>query len=117
MTYTICGYNGVVYTIDPDAVPRQYPDMYLRIECRVCGKAIYVSYKKGNSRYCSDACKKLARKEQLKRRVYKPRDPREITCAKCGKTFMGKYGKKYCMHCLETGDSKMRTLLWNRKGD
>ena len=75
--------------------------------CKFCGeKFVITNPTQGNRRYCSEKClyeSSRARWRRKGRNKYTPVQPHPITCKKCGKPFMGKWGAKYCVSCLETG--------------
>jgi hypothetical protein len=86
--------------------------------CKFCGeKFVITNPTEGNRRYCSAECVKEAKRKrwhEWQRKSYVPIKPHEITCKKCGKTFLGKWGAKYCLDCLTDGSEYMTKLYMNR---
>lgn len=88
--------------------------------CKTCGAPFTVDGKTGGKLYCSDKCREIGqakwREEHKHDNTYRytPKKPHEITCKRCGKTFMGKWNQRYCMSCLTSGDEYMTKLLYNR---
>ena len=87
--------------------------------CKQCGEKfiIFEPQRFGARKYCCDACRdeheKMRQRKQAKK-YYNPVKPHELTCKKCGKTFLGKWGAGYCMDCLTDGSAYMTKLLCNR---
>ena len=81
--------------------------------CEVCGKK-FTGY--GNSRFCGDACRKVRRRIcQRRYNARKPKaQPRELICKKCGLPFLGMWGAKYCIPCLQNGDATLHRYLSTR---
>lgn len=80
----------------------------LKRYCKHCGEPFIIFDRKrqGAKMYCCKTCLEEAKKIRWKRRAnyhYEPVKPHPITCKKCGNTFLGKWGAKYCVSCLETG--------------
>ena len=86
--------------------------------CKFCGeKFVITKPTEANRRYCCIDClhehRKAYKRREFKNR-YKPVEPHEITCKKCGKTFLGKCNAKYCLKCLTDGSEYMTKLYMNR---
>ena len=95
-------------------------------KCIECGKEFKTIPHGTKRKYCSTKCQykhlnKAARDHAwyLIHREKLLAKPREITCKRCGKIFMGKYCQKYCIPCLEYlsvhGHGSQRQYLENRK--
>ncbi|HBI84814.1 MAG TPA: hypothetical protein DDX71_00785 [Ruminococcus sp.] len=85
--------------------------------CRFCGKSFTVSAPRFAAVYCSDRCRGntvRCKAHERHRQTYKPRQPHEISCLKCGKTFVGRGNARYCINCLTDGSRYMTKLLHNR---
>ena len=88
--------------------------------CRCCGKVFTVSPPRFAVLYCSDGCRNKAKKirrHEYHQSSYKPRQPHEIKCKQCGKTFLGRGRSLYCITCLTDGSPYMTKLLMNREND
>ena len=62
--------------------------------CKTCGAPFTVDGKTGGKLYCSDKCREIGqakwREEHRYDKTYRytPKKPHEITCKRCGKTFI-----------------------------
>jgi hypothetical protein len=86
--------------------------------CNYCGERFVItSPTQGHRLYCCKVCQQEHHKEKWRdynRNRYIPVKPYPITCKKCGKPFLGKWGAKYCVECLENGNHYFRQLLSQR---
>ena len=94
--------------------------------CKWCGSPFTVGLHTGGRLYCSTECRDASQRELTKQytanSTYYARHreqlrvkPHELTCKRCGGTFLGKGTQCYCMDCLQSGGAYMRKLLENRK--
>jgi hypothetical protein len=91
----------------------------LKRYCKHCGEPFFVVTREhqGAKMYCCESCAYEAKKMRWKRRSryhYIPVAPHEITCKKCGNTFLGRWNAGYCKDCLQDGSEYMSKLLRNR---
>lgn len=94
----------------------------LHRHCKWCGKPFdIVSKNEGGRLYCCTECRDQSQRQQRRirqrrdyKKYYKPRQPHETVCKKCGKTFLGRWNQAYCIDCLTSGGWKMHKLLGQR---
>lgn len=89
--------------------PKRVLDLGL-CRCDICG-TVFHKYN-GRQKRCSPECaaEGLRRWYKTRKKTYKKRPPREITCIRCGKTFIGMNNQKICLDCLYTRNDCKRYI-------
>lgn len=81
--------------------PKRVLDLGL-CRCDICG-AVFHKYN-GRQKRCSTECADEYKRRWSKgrKKEYKKRPPRQITCIRCGKAFTGRSNQRICPECLFT---------------
>ena len=90
---TYCWRNGLEKGVTPEAVIAVEEH---RTTCRHCEKSITGMSRTKPRKFCSDACRYTwwrQHRDQMKSKTVRP-----LTCAHCGRVFIGGRGRKYCSH-------------------
>ena len=85
------------------------------VNCAICGNAFEVSYE-SLQKYCSAACRAIAKKRRAHERHIANYSPAERTCQVCGKRFLSNESpaKIYCSDaCRAIGDRRRHERYYN----